>query len=156
MKLSIHIFLIISSFFVLFLILGGNTFQQSFSSQEEVFEEAIPIRQETIMTGLRYIVKVDQKVRDSSLTISSHILDSILHYMEIEMIDQFMVQLEITASSYQLKNLSVVDTLTNVVVEDISYFEREKGVFVFELNSSFFKHYQKEYVIFINLEKERA
>lgn len=155
MKLSMRLFLFLVAFALLFMTTGFGLFYQP-TYEENIKEEAIPIRTAEVTTGLSYTITIGKRVQDKTIVLSSHILDSVLHYQDISMINHFFVQLEIknyTSSSYLLKNISIVDTTTNVVIEDIPYVDNQNNVFSFYLEQSFFQKYKKEYVAFIELEK---
>ena len=153
MKTYMRLFLFLVAFTILFMTTGFGLFYQPIY-EEKIKEEAIPIRTEEVTTGLTYILTIGKQVQDKKLVLSTHILDSILHYKEIPTINHFLIQLKIenhTISAYLLKNISIIDSTTNVVIEDISYKKKKNSnTFSFYLNQSFFQNYKKEYILYIN------
>ena len=120
-------------------------------------EEATPIREDGVITGMLYEIRLGERVDDSSLTISSHILDSIAHYKDTSTIDKFKVELRIdnqSEYSYLLKNIQVIDQDTNQFIQNISYSKNgNSNSFVFQLKRDFFETYKSPYRIRIELEK---
>ena len=146
--------ILVLSVIVLFMTTGFGSFYE-FENKDRITEEAIPIREEEIITGLNYHITIGKNVQDSSLVISSKILDSIVHYKDTHMIEDFTIHLIIhnqTENSYLLKKIYIIDSSTNIVKKDISYVMKNNE-FLFHLDSFYFKEYKKEDQVFIELEK---
>lgn len=124
-------------------------------SMEKIEEEAIPIREDENMIGMDYYITINQYMKDNSIVISSHILDSIIHYKEPSLIHNFFVRLSINNQSkydYLLKNIRVIDNSLNILIEDLSY-QKENNTFLFYIPDNYFKKFQSRYNIQIEIEK---
>ena len=125
--------------------------------EDLIEEEAFPIREEDTITGMDYVITIGEKEKDKSFVISSHILDSILHYKEKDNIDNFLIRLKIenkSSSDYLLKSIRIIDDYNHTFVEDVSYRkDNDINQFSFQLSKNFFDRYQSFYKIQIELEK---
>ena len=122
--------------------------------KEILSEEANPIREKEVIIGMEYTLTMRG---DTSMILSSHILDSIVHFKDLETIDTFLVRLVIDSPPsclFTVKDIYVIDTMTNVFIRDIPYFYEEKEYVVFTLEKEFFQVYRPEYQIQIELEKQ--
>ena len=152
---KIHIlilFIIIILFFFLFIMIG---FSKPLSL-EKIGEEAFPIRDLDTIMGMEYVLTIYPYVKDSSLTVSSHILESILHYKDPSLIHDFFIRISIHNQSkydYLLKSIRIIDTHTNLLIEEVSYEKENNNIFRFHLSEDFFHSYHSSYKIQIELEK---
>ena len=147
-------YLILSFLVVLLLLILGSTFYQP-EGYEKVEEEAIPIRENEVIIGMDYRVHIKEYVNDSVIVLSSHILDSIVHYMELDSIDHFLIRLKIESfhSAYSLKDIYIIDSITHVVIEKIFYeFDGNDSV-IFFLGKNYFQKYESSNRIQIELKK---
>ncbi len=152
-KLNIVVLvLIVILFSFLFFMIG---FSEPLSL-EKIGEEAIPIREDDTIIGMDYVITIYSYVNDNSIVISSHILDSVLHYKDPSSIHDFYIQLSIHNQSkhdYLLKNIRIKDNRSNVIIEELSYEEESNHVFKIFLPEDFFNHYYPTYKMQIELEK---
>ena len=152
-KIRISIFIIISFlfFFLFFLVVFSKPL-----SLEKIEEEAIPIREDGIIIGMDYYITINKYMKDDSITISSHVLDSILHYKEPSLIHNFFIRLSIDNKSkfdYLLKNIRIIDNYSNIVLEELSYKKDGKNSFIVFLPDTIFKKSDILYKIQIEIEK---
>jgi len=137
------------------LILGVDFYQAK--GKEEVMEEAIPIRENEVITGLEYRITIEEQVKENSFTISTHILDSILHYKNLNTIQEFFICLKIDNQSknqYFIKSIYVIDADSNVFIQNIDYEDDTSfNQFSFLLDQEFFQTYESKYKIQIEFEK---
>jgi len=118
-------------------------------------EEALPIRNNEIIEGMNYIVTIDN-TKDNNITILSEILSSIYHYKDINNINDFYIDLKIdnkTDYNYLLKDISIIDSIDNVVIRNIDYNYKDSDI-SFTLNKDDFTNYNLNKRIKIELEKK--
>ena len=127
------------------------------SSLAEIEEEAFPIWEEDRIIGLNYKITIGKSIKDKRVTITTHVLDSIYHYKDVKTIDQFSVYFIIDNKakySYSLKDIYIVDTSTNIVIENIPYSRSNvDNRFYFLLTKKSFQKYNKKYCIQVVLER---
>ncbi len=142
---------------IIVVFISSSIFFHEAKGKERIEEEAIPIRENEIIIGMNYTITIGEFVRETSFTISTHILDSIVHYKDLDTIDDFFIQLVMddqSSSHYKVKNIYVIDTSIQLFVEDISYSKGEKDdCFFLFFTKDFFEHYRSNYQIQIELEK---
>ena len=78
-------------------------------------EEAIPIRDYDVITGMDYSVDIDDSIKDNSIDIYSKIISSIYHYKDINSINNFFVNLKID-NDYKITDISIVDKDNNKII----------------------------------------
>ena len=138
---------------LLFSPLLQKTFYES-NGKEKLIEEANPIREDGIITGLEYTITIQEETDDDKIIFSTHILDSILHYKSIENIESFSIDLKIennSNNSYSLKKISLVNTI-NFIEEDILYVNTLEGI-SFVLSKDVFERFYLDYEIKIEFDK---
>ena len=142
---------------ILLFLLAGVGFFQYTSIEEEIEEEAFPIWEEDHIIGLNYEITMGKNIDNQIITVTTHILDSIYHYKDIQEIEQFLVNFVIhnhTKYSYFLKDVYVIDTVTNMVMADISYSKGSmNNHFQFSLTRKNFQNYDEKYRIQVVLER---
>lgn len=146
-RLSLFLFLVFS-FFLLLL------FYHPSHGKGKIEEEVFPIREGDVIHGFQYVLSIEKEVNDSRLTLSTHILDSILHYKSLEDIDEVCVYLKIMNASpytYLLQRIYLLDSSNQLFLQNISY-DKDKKCYL--LTKSFFESYQSSYKIQIELAKE--
>lgn len=141
------IIILFSLLFLLFLFLQKPTHYS-----DSIIEEAIPIREEENITGIEYHIQIGKKVKDASLDINTHILDSIYHYKDISLIDQFTVKIIMKNQSKYPYLLKKIELLSHERREDVSY-QLQGNDIVLHLNHDFFMNYQKNDRIILSLVK---
>lgn len=117
-----------------------------------ISEEAIPIREENIITGIEYHIQIGKRVRNTTLDINTHILDSIYHYKDISTIELFTVKIIMDNQSKYPYLLKKIELLSQGKKEDISY-QLQGNDIVLHLNHSFFMNYHKNDMIILLLVK---
>lgn len=117
-----------------------------------ISEEVIPIREEDIITGIEYHIQIGKRVRNATLDINTHILDSIYHYKDISTIEKFMVKIIMDNQSKYSYLLKKIELLSQGKREDISYQLQGKDIILY-LNQSYFKNYHKDDMIILLLVK---
>lgn len=118
-------------------------------------EEALPIRDNEIIEGMNYIITIDN-MKDNNITILSEILSSIYHYKDINNISDFYIDLKIdnkTDYNYLLKDISIVDSVDNIIIKDIDYNYKDSDI-SFTLNKDDFTNYNLNKRIKIELERK--
>lgn len=101
-------------FYVSFVIVFIFLILLSISSSRELYdisEEASPIREGDSIVGMDYVVTIGKDVKREDINISTSIISSILHYKDIDTINDFYVDLKINNKSrgrYLLKNIMMV------------------------------------------------
>ena len=150
-RISILLITIFLFFFLFFLVVFSKPL-----SLEKIGEEAIPIREDGIIIGMDYYITINKYMKDNSITISSHVLDSILHYKDPSLIHNFFIRLSIDNKSkydYLLKNICILDNYSNIVIKKLSYKKDGKYSFIVFLPDTVFKSSDILYKIQIELEK---
>ena len=150
-RISILIITIFLFFFLFFLVVFSKPL-----SLEKIGEEAIPIREDGIIIGMDYYITINKYMKDNSITISSHVLDSILHYKDPSLIHNFFIRLSVNNKSnydYLLKNIRILDNTSNVVLEELSYKKKEDNSFIVFLPDNIFNNSNSFYQFQIELEK---
>lgn len=141
------IIIFFSLLLLLFLFLEKPTNRSDYIS-----EEVIPIREEDIITGIEYHIQIGKRVRNASLDINTHILDSIYHYKDISTIEKFTVKIIMDNQSKYTYLLKKIELLSQGKREDISYQLQGKDIILY-LNQSYFKNYHKNDMIILLLVK---
>ena len=132
---------------LLFLFLEKPTNRSDYIS-----EEVIPIREEDIITGIEYHIQIGKRVKNATLDINTHILDSIYHYKDISTIERFTVKIIMDNQSKYTYLLKKIELLSQGKREDISYQLQGKDIILY-LNQSYFKNYHKNDMIILLLVK---
>ena len=117
-----------------------------------ISEEVIPIREEDIITGIEYHIQIGKRVKNATLDINTHILDSIYHYKDISTIERFTVKIIMDNQSKYTYLLKKIELLSQGKREDISYQLQGKDIILY-LNQSYFKNYHKNDMIILLLVK---
>ena len=131
--------ILLFTFFPLFLLFSYSYYEKD---DFEIQEEATPIRQGDTITGLRYVITIPESADSSSISFSSWIIDSVLHYKDVHSIDSFFIEVVIDNHSscpYVFDRIALV-SLDNTWIEDISYEKREKSI-VLSFTKDFFLQY---------------
>lgn len=117
-------------------------------------EEVLPIRDGDTISGFQYVLSIEKEVNDSRITLSTHILDSILHYKDLNNIDEICLYLKIenaTPYTYLLQRIYLLDSTNHLFLQNIFY-DEEKECFL--LTRDFFSSYQSSYRIQMEFAKE--
>lgn len=141
------IIIFFSLLLLLFLFLEKPT-----SRSDYISEEVVPIREEDIITGIEYHIQIGKRVKNASLDINTHILDSIYHYKDISTIEKFTVKIIMDNQSKYTYLLKKIELLCQGKREDISYQLQGKDIILY-LNQSYFKNYHKDDMIILLLVK---
>ena len=141
------IIIFFSLLLLLFLFLEKPTNRSDYIS-----EEVIPIREEDIITGIEYHIQIGKRVKNATLDINTHILDSIYHYKDISTIERFTVKIIMDNQSKYTYLLKKIELLSQGKREDISYQLQGKDIILY-LNQSYFKNYHKNDMIILLLVK---
>lgn len=141
------IIIFFSLLLLLFLFLEKPTNRNDYIS-----EEVIPIREEDIITGIEYHIQIGKRVKNATLDINTHILDSIYHYKDISTIERFTVKIIMDNQSKYTYLLKKIELLSQGKREDISYQLQGKDIILY-LNQSYFKNYHKNDMIILLLVK---
>ena len=141
------IIIFFSLLLLLFIFLEKPTIRSNYIS-----EEVIPIREEDIITGIEYHIQIGKRVRNATLDINTHILDSIYHYKDISTIEKFTVKIIMDNQSKYSYLLKKIELLSQGKREDISYQLQGKDIILY-LNQSYFKNYHKDDMIILLLVK---
>ena len=117
MKRVIYITVVLGFIFLILLVIS--------SSRElyDINEEASPIREGDSIVGMDYVVTIGENVKRKDINISTSIIPSILHYKDINNINDFYVDLKIKNNSkgkYLLKNIMMVSN-GGLVNKNIKY-----------------------------------
>lgn len=127
-----------------------------FSNKKEISieEEANPIRNNNIIVGLDYILKLNHS-NNSKITVKSNILNSINHYKDINQINDFFVLLKLKNNKhkYLVRNVSLVDKSGNLEVYNINYIKSDKNTIRLNIDKNILSYYKAGYDIQIELEK---
>lgn len=106
-----------------------------------VLEEVVPIREEEKIVGLIYDVSIS-KSRFSSLQISTSILQSIMHYKNIQEMDSFFVEMHLKyPSSYQIQEIRLKEDIRGI--KSLSY-TKDQNKILFHFSKKFFQNLKKE------------
>ena len=122
------------------------------NASDFISEEAIPIREEDIITGIEYHIQIGKRVKNATLDINTHILDSIFHYKDISTIEHFTVKIIMDNKSKHPYLLKRIELFSQGKKENISY-QRKGNDIVLNLNQSFFMNYHKNDMIILLLVK---
>lgn len=139
---------------VLFFFLLNHNFVYQSSSKEKIEEEVIPIRSGAVITEFKYYITIQKEVKDEKLILSTHILESIFHYKNIESIGTIQIYVVIKShSSYYIDRIYLMDQNINLFIQDMDY--QKKDGYYFLLTKEFFQMYQPSYEIQIDLKKDK-
>lgn len=120
--------LLLFSLLLLFFI-SRIDFTSSIDSKEYVKEEAIPIWNEEQIERLDYSITITKEEKENNFSISTHIIDSILHYKDINNIEQIEVHIILDNQSqyeYLLQRLYIYEEETNRIIQIIAYEQNSK------------------------------
>lgn len=113
-------------------------------------EEAIPIRDYDVITGMDYSVDIDDSIKDNNIDIYSKIISSIYHYKDINSINNFLVNLKID-KDYKITDISIVDK-NNFIIRNIDY-DKDNNKIIINLDREDFVNYNLNYDIRIKLKR---
>lgn len=110
-------------------------YSSSAQSKEYVKEEAIPIWNEDTIERFDYSITITKEEKEKNVSISTHIIDSIFHYKDINNIEQIEVHIIVKNESqyqYLLQRLYIYEEETNIVIQEIAY-EQKNNTIIFTL-----------------------
>lgn len=81
--------------FIMTLLIGCSL---NTSANEVISEEAIPIRDGDIITGMEYNIKLNKGI-DKEILLDTKVIESIYHYKDISKLDRFSVLFNMTNNS---------------------------------------------------------
>ena len=146
-RLSLFLFLFLFFFLILL-------FYHPSQGKGKIEEEVFTIREKDVIHGFQYVLSIEKEVNDSRMTLSTHILDSILHYKSLDDIDEVCIYLKIINDSpytYLLQRIYLLDSSNQLFLQNIPY-DKDKKCYL--LTKAFFESYRSSYKIQIELAKE--
>ena len=126
----------------------------SSSELYDISEEASPIREGDRIVGMDYSVTLGEDVKGNNVNIATSILSSIVHYKDINSINDFYIDLKInnkTKSSYLLKNIMLVGN-NGLSSKKLKYKKNSNHISI-KLNRNDILKYSDDSFIKIELEK---
>lgn len=126
----------------------------SSSELYDISEEASPIREGEKIVGMDYIVTLGEDVKGNNVNITTSIISSILHYKDINSINDFYIDLKINNKSnysYLLKNIMIVGN-GGLSSKKLKY-KKNNNFISIKLNKKDFLRYNNDSFIKIELEK---
>lgn len=132
--------LLIISFLLCFI--NNNCIERKEINDNNFLEEAIPIRSEDKIIGIKYNITLTEKFNDE--VIITHIIDSIYHYKSFDNIDNFFVTVILKNNSnntYKVKVLLKNSKLIKKKIHtDIIVSAKEDSTFTFFLEENMSKY----------------
>ena len=139
-------------FGILFLLLVLLVINSSYELYN-ISEESSPIREGESIVGMDYIITIGEDVKRHDINIATSIISSILHYKDINTINDFYVDLKINNKShkkYLLKNIMLVNN-SGMVDKKVKY-KKNKDYIYIKLSKDDFLNYGNNSFIKIELE----
>ena len=95
-------------------------------------EEANPIREGDSIVGMNYVITIGDDVKKNELDINTSIISSVLHYKDINSINDFFIDLKINNKSkynYLIKNIVITDRY-GVINKKVKYKKNKKKNYI--------------------------
>ena len=127
---------------VLLFFITRYTFYKKDKEKINIEEEVTPVWIEDKIESFEYEIIIEKNLNEKELLLSTHILDSISHYKDINSLENITVYITINNQSnnnYQIKNILLVDE-SNVTIKKISY-TKDNNKIIFQVDKSFFTPY---------------
>lgn len=109
--------------YLIFILLGcfnNNFLAKKVTYDSDFLEEVIPIRNEENIIGINYYITLTKSYNDDKIT--THIIDSIYHYKELDNTNNFLVTIILKNNSkynYRLKKVLLKNN--DIIRRDFSY-----------------------------------